>query len=577
MRRRHPFPICLREPILLGAALAAFALPAPALAAPPGLDAGFGTDGVATVSFGGSDFANGMATAPDGKIVIVGSADSGGATHLNFAVVRLNPDGTLDQSFGSGGRRTIDFKPTGSESWSDYASDVVVQPDGKIVVAGTSREPTTDNRQMTITRLDADDGSTDLTFGDPLNPGVEYIGLCDNGTETRGIDRFANGKFVAGAVCYATAGQDMGWGGLNQIGQEDPLITGSIDGASIEYAEDVAVTPDGNFVVAGGSNAGPDSPYDILVVRRKGTDGSQDNTFNTNGRNYVGYGGIDPGDPVSVAVQPDGKVVIAGVTYAASDDMDFLVQRLTAAGSPDGSFSIPGNLGAAFVDFGGAESPKGLKLLPDGKIAVAGDNASDVVVARLTGSGALDSSFGVGGRRTIALPNDQVADAGLAVQPDGGLLVAGTSGSDFFVMRIGRFTPRRGPAGTSPRPAAPGLARVAVSGKSLRASAKGVVGVKVRCSAAAACRGTVDLTTARKVSVSAKKRKLKLARKAYSVAAGRSKTVKLKLRRSGLKLLRKRRKLRVRLTVTTRRVGAKAAKVGRTVTLSAARKKKGKR
>ncbi len=579
MRRRPLSPVCLIERILLGAVLAALALPAPALAAPPGLDAGFGTDGVATVSFGTFDLASGMATAPDGKIVIVGTVSSSQSTFGDFAVVRLNSDGTLDQTFGSGGKRTIDFKPTGSESWADYASDVVVQPDGKIVVAGTSKEPTTDNRQMTITRLNADDGSTDLTFGDPSNPGVEYIGLCDNGTETRGIDRFANGRLVAGAVCYASASQDIGWGGLSQIGQEDP-ISGSIDGASVEYAEDVAVTPDGNFVVVGGSNGGPDSPYDILVVRRKGTDGSQDNTFNGNGRQYVGYGGIDSGDPMSVAVQPDGKVVVAGVTYAASDGSDFLVQRLTAAGSPDTSFSIPGNQGTAFIDFGGSESPQGLKVLPDGKIAVAGDNASDVVVARLTGSGALDSSFGVGGKRTIALANDQNASAGLAVQPDGGFLVAGTtygSASDFFVMRIGKFTPRRGPAGTSPGPAAPGLAKVAVSGKSLRASAKGVVSVKVRCSAAAACRGTVDLTTARKVSVSAKKRKLKLARKSYSVAAGRSKTVKLKLRRSGLKLLRKRRKLRVRLTVTTRRAGAKAAKVGRTVTLSAARKKKGKR
>ncbi len=517
-----------------------------------------------------------MATAPDGKIVMVGSAGAGGATLSDFAIVRLNPDGTLDQTFGSGGRRTIDFKPLGSESWIDYAADVVVQPDGKIVVAGTSREPTTDNRQMTVTRLHAGNGSTDLTFGDPSNPGVKYIGLGSNGTETRAIDRFANGKFVVGGVFYGTASQDIGWAGLSQIGQEDP-ISGSITGPSFEYVEDVAVAPDGNFVVAGATDAGPGSPYDIVVVRRKGTDGFQDNTFNGNGRTTVGYGGIDSGDPVAVAVQPDNKVLTAGVTYAGGGP-DFLVHRLTATGLPDTSFGDPGNNGRALIDFGGSESARALKLLPDGKIALAGDNGGDVVVARLTGSGALDSSFGVGGRRTIALPNDQYADAGLAVQPDGGFLVAGTtynSASDFFVMRIGKFTPRRGgSAVTPPRPAAPGLAKVAVSAKSLKASAKGVVAVKVRCSAAAACRGTVDLTTARKVSVSAKKRKLKLARKSYSVAAGKSKTVKLKLRRSGLKFLRKRRKLRVRLTVTTRRAGAKAAKVGRTVTLKATPKRK---
>ena len=215
----------MRRLFLISVALAALAAaPAPAHAAPAGLDAGFGTDGVTTVDFFGKyDVANEMATAPDGKIVVVGEAASGGTTLSDFAIVRLNPDGSLDETFGSGGKRTIDFKPTGSDSWNDHAEDVVVQPDGDIVVAGTSFEPTTDNGQMTITRLNATDGSTDLTFGDPSTPGFIHIGLGRNGTVATAMARFASGKFVVAGIFYGTSSTNMAWAGLTSIGREDPI------------------------------------------------------------------------------------------------------------------------------------------------------------------------------------------------------------------------------------------------------------------------------------------------------------------------------------------------------------------
>ena len=168
-------------------------------------------------------------------------------------------------------------------------------------------------------------------------------------------------------------------------------------------------------MVAGKTDGGADTSYDIAVARRKGTDGSADNTFNGNGRTTVGHGAYE--SATAVAVQPDNKVVTAGQSLASSlggpPARGFLVQRLTAVGLPDTSFGNPADNGAAFVDFGGQQFASELELLPGGKIAVVGDNAAsgarDVVAARLTGGGALDSSFGVGGKRTIALPNDQLA------------------------------------------------------------------------------------------------------------------------------------------------------------------------
>ncbi len=101
-------------------------------AAPGDLDPTFGNGGKVITPFGNFSTAYGVAVQRDGKIVAVGFSDSGtaGVRNYDFAVIRYNTDGTLDSSFGTGGKVTTDF---GSE---DVAGAIAIQPDGKIVAVG---------------------------------------------------------------------------------------------------------------------------------------------------------------------------------------------------------------------------------------------------------------------------------------------------------------------------------------------------------------------------------------------------------------------------------------------------------
>src|SRR3954471_1124471 len=118
------------------------------------LDPTFGSGGLVTTDFGGrGDSALGVAVQPDGKIVAAGSSSAHDVFNVDFALARYNPDGTLDSSFGSGGTVLSD-----SGSTIDAASDVLLQPDGKIVAAGTSE------RQFGVARYTTV-GGLDPTFG----------------------------------------------------------------------------------------------------------------------------------------------------------------------------------------------------------------------------------------------------------------------------------------------------------------------------------------------------------------------------------------------------------------------------
>jgi len=126
--------VCLHQAGLMGlvvitcVVLGGFS--ASAMAAPSDLDSTFGSGGKAIVDFGGSDLAFAAARQPDGKLLVAGET-SAGATPDNFAVARLNPDGSPDAGFGVGGKATVDFG-----GGDDTAFAVAVQPDGKILLAG---------------------------------------------------------------------------------------------------------------------------------------------------------------------------------------------------------------------------------------------------------------------------------------------------------------------------------------------------------------------------------------------------------------------------------------------------------
>jgi uncharacterized delta-60 repeat protein len=215
-------------------------------------------------------------------------------------------------------------------------------------------------------------------------------------------------------------------------------VTTDVTGASrIQYARAVAVQPDGRIVLAGDATLANNTTAIALV--RYLADGSLDSSFGGDG---IVHEAAVAGHAYAVAIPPDGKIVVAGdapVSGNASDLGDMLVARFESTGTLDSSFGSAGSI--TFDVTTGTDLARNLVLLPDGSMVVAGeaigsDPDLQTGVAKLTASGALDSSFGTGGRLSILAAN---VGHGLALQPDGKLLLAGGTTSfpsSFALMRL---------------------------------------------------------------------------------------------------------------------------------------------
>ena len=138
-----------------------------------------------------------------------------------------------------------------------------------------------------------------------------------------------------------------------------------------------------------------------------------------------------PGAPFTgVALQPDGKIVTVGTSNG-----NFLVARFNPDGSLDSSFDTDG---IQTVDFGGTESANALAIQPNGSIVVVGTTSvgTSIAVARLTSTGALDTSFDADGKLTIDLGTSGESGNAVALQADGKIVIAGSTGADFAVVRV---------------------------------------------------------------------------------------------------------------------------------------------
>jgi uncharacterized delta-60 repeat protein len=231
---------------------------------------------------------------------------------------------------------------------------------------------------------------------------------------------------------------------FNADGSPDPSfgsagrVTTDVTGAArIQYARAVAVQPDGRIVVAGDATLANNTSAIALV--RYLADGSLDASFGGDG---IVHEAAVAGRAFAVAIQPDGRIVVAGdvpVSGSATDLGDMRVARFLADGSLDSGFGSSGSV--AFDVTSGTDLARNLVLLPDGAMVVAGeaigsDPALQTGVAKLTAEGQLDSSFGMGGRQSILAAN---LGHGLALQPDGKLLLAGGTTSfpsSFALMRL---------------------------------------------------------------------------------------------------------------------------------------------
>jgi uncharacterized delta-60 repeat protein len=378
------------------------------MAHPGDLDTSFGNGGKKTINFGGTDAPQAVLVQPNGRVVAAG----GGGPASSFCVVRLRAaNGTLDPTFGSGGKRVVDF---GTDDESVYGA--ALQPDGKIVLAGDSR------LQVAVVRLKAN-GTLDPTFdGD----GKKTLSWGAIGRATAVVVA-PNGKILLGGFSGPEGG-NIQVARLKANGALDTTFAtagiATIDFGGDDFGEAMARQADGRVVVAGRSTAAG------AVVARLRATGLLDPDFGSGGRVTLPGGG----SARAVVVQPDGRIILAG---NASISAMMVVTRLLPNGALDPTFDGDGT---ATIDFGStSDIAAGVVLQPGGKIVVAGytQASEDVAVARLNANGSLDATFGAAGKATVDFGVATFGNA-VALAPNKRIVVAGqrTGSDDFAVARL---------------------------------------------------------------------------------------------------------------------------------------------
>ena len=252
-------------------------------------------------------------------------------THSFLA--RFNSDGTLDTSFGDGGVVVSHFAGgNGSSSQAfDAANALVVQPDGKIVVAGSSAEQPGNGKNLALARYNPD-GSVDSTFGD----GGMVLGPV--GSEASSLALQGDGKIVAAgwAGTLVGGGVDLLAARFNSDGSLDAtfgdggLVETSIGNMGIAYAKDVVVQANGDVTASGfayerGPN-GQDNGPEFLV--RYTPDGHADATFGGDGLVFVN-GPYSWGGDTQLALQADGKILLADLGSFATPGSQAVLRRST--------------------------------------------------------------------------------------------------------------------------------------------------------------------------------------------------------------------------------------------------------
>ena len=319
-----------------------------------------------------------------------------------------------EDSFSSYGKLTTDF------GGGSGGSSVVMQADGKIVVAGTSyASDNISGDDFALARYNTD-GSLDTTFsGD--GKVITDFGGDDGGTS---VVMQADGKILVVGSTYNGSSSDIALARYNTDGTLDTNF--SDDGkATTNFGSGhcVVMQGDGKILVAGSESN--DSGNDFALARYN-SDGSLDTTFSGDGKVTTDFGeGDDHG--YSVVMQPDGKIIVAGFVFNYSGD--FVLARYNADGTLDTTFSDDGKV---VTDFGGDDYGFSVVMQPDGKIIVAGLRSFDFAVARYNSDGTLDTTFSGDGKVTTDFGG---YDGGYSVviQADGKIVVAGSSGFSNFI------------------------------------------------------------------------------------------------------------------------------------------------
>jgi len=368
---------------------------------------------------------NSVAVQDDGKIVAAGEYYNSDAGVSRLVILRTDSDGVLDPSFASGGK----FESTAD----DWQSGLYVRSlaNGDVLAGGTS------SGDFLLTKLDSH-GQPDPTFGAGGFVSTDFDGSYDEllavfpepdgGYLAVGKAR-VGGATTVGMVRYAADGSlSTGFGTGGKLSIACPIGAGSL-GVSKAIRQ-----PDGKILLVGTS--WPASDNSDLALVRINADGSVDTGFGSSGWVSIDYGGeLEYG--YDLALQADGKIVAVGYQR---DDGDYraMAVRVNADGSVDTDF---GDSGFVFTDFGGEyDRFRAVAVQQDGKIVIAGSKwvsgeDDEVALVRLLADGSFDDDFGDDGKSVVQLAGDgDDSPNALLIQPDGRILIGGERLANALLM-----------------------------------------------------------------------------------------------------------------------------------------------
>ena len=410
-------------------------------------DVTFSVDGIAVTEFGpGIDVAAGSALQTDGRIVVVGSSQH------TFAVARYNSNGSLDTSFSQDGRTTLSF---GGDVFEASATDVVIQPDGKIVIAGLVRKVLnqTGTSQMAVVRLNSN-GSLDATFG---GTGIVLTDLGGYGG-AKAVALQSDGRIVVGGFGsggYFTVVRYLVNGSLDRSFSGDGIMSLVSNGGG-SGVNDLAILPDGRILAVGDYSPNYSGRYgSSLMMVRFNPNGMLDTTFGNNGRLHDSTNRQRTGN--KIAMLPDGSFLVAGnatETRNNSTSSRMAVTRYDSNGNGAYWTAVETVLYASDSSpFQLPETNSTLRSMivqPSGKIVLAGSSYAGLTMIRLNSSGERDTSFNGNGRTTTMFGPanslyEDYSGGDLLQQPNGRLIAVGSQrifgypnplDSDFVLARF---------------------------------------------------------------------------------------------------------------------------------------------
>lgn len=382
---------------------------------PGDLDFSFGTNGkILHPSSIYTDGIQNIAMQGDGKILAVGSKNN-----LKYFVMRLNPDGTIDNTFGQGG--IIEDSLLGEA----YGHDVKVDALGKILVTGYTRHWNAGwLEDLFVARL-LQDGSYDNTFG---NNGIfiSYVSQPNPPTKRnygKKIIILNDGNIlIGGSFDYGTSvNPDFSVFKITPSGQFDNSF--GTNGyvyyhvSGIDALMDIFLQNDGKMLLTGKTF----SPV-IVPLLRLNSNGSLDNTFGTSGVVLIDFS-TSCQNGISVIQLDNGKILLSG-SRGSCTSVDYFITRLESDGQIDNSFGISG---FNFFDNGNSEGMRSMVLLPDKNILLIGASAENILIVCYDSLGLINNSFANNGSLIIDFGGNNDDALCSAIQPDGKLLVSGLS------------------------------------------------------------------------------------------------------------------------------------------------------